>query len=236
MKWLTINTQSSDSFLTIVALLLATVLFTAGVGKTQQLQRGISVQMATTTGAVSLPEADNADAWIVTVTENNDLYFGVDPVTPQSLLGTMKTRPRNRGQELYVKADGRTSFATVAQVLQVAQADRFERVVLLTQQSSGAQPGTIVPPKGLSVWLSSAAVTEAVVVQIGPGEGSPTLKIDNQEVPLKALQHKLELLLQNRSDRAVVLKPGQVQFAYIAHVVDVCDMSGAKTVLAAPEL
>jgi biopolymer transport protein ExbD len=135
-----------------------------------------------------------------------------------------------------VKADGRTSFATVAQVLQVAQADRFERVVLLTQQSSGAQPGTIVPPKGLSVWLSSAAVTEAVVVQIGPGEGSPTLKIDNQEVPLKALQHKLELLLQNRSDRAVVLKPGQVQFAYIAHVVDVCDMSGAKTVLAAPEL
>jgi biopolymer transport protein ExbD len=77
---------------------------------------------------------------------------------------------------------------------------------------------------------------EAVVVQIGPGQGSPTLKVDTQEVPLKALHQKLEQLLQGRSDRVVVLKPGQVPFADVAHVVDVCNMTGAKSVLAAPEL
>jgi biopolymer transport protein ExbD len=220
--------------------LLAIVLFTAGVGKTQQLQAGISVQMPTTTGAVSLPDADNQDAWIVTVTANNELYFGVDPVTPQSLLEAMKSRPRIRGQELYIKSDARTPFAAVTQVLKVAHADWFEKVVLLTQQSSGAQPGTIVPPKGLPLWISSAATSEAVVVQIdpgqSPGEESPTLIIDNKVVPLKALHHKLEQLLQSRSDRAVVLKPGQVPFADVAHVVDVCNMAGAKTVLAAPTL
>lgn len=236
MKSLALSTLRSDNFLTIAALLLATVLFTAGAGKPQQLQKGISVQMPTTTGAASVPEADNQDAWIVTVTESNELYFGIDPVTPQGLLDAMKTRPRNRGQELYIKADGRTSFATVTQILKVAQADLFERVVLLTQQSSGAQAGAIAPPKGLNVWLFSVATPEAVVVQIGPGDTSPTLKIDNQEVPLKALHHMLEQLLQGRSDRVVVLKPGQVPFADVAHVVDVCNMSGAKTVLGTPTL
>ena len=77
---------------------------------------------------------------------------------------------------------------------------------------------------------------EAVVVQIGPGQGSPTLKIDNEGVPLKALHHKLEQLLQNHKDRVVVLKAGQVPFADVAHVVDVCNMSGAKPVLATPTL
>ena len=236
MKSQAIKTLGSENFVVILALLIAIVLFAAGVGKTQQLQPGISVQLATTTAAASVPEADNQDAWIVTVTENNDLYFGVDPVTPQSLLDAMKTRPRNRGQELYIKADGRTAFATVTQVLKVAHADMFDTVILLTQQSSRTQPGTIVPPKGLPIWVGTAAMPEAIIVQIGPGQESPTLIIDNQKAPLKALHQKLEQLLQGRSERVVVLKPGQVPFADVAHVVDVCNMSGAKTVLATPEL
>jgi biopolymer transport protein ExbD len=235
MKSLAIKTLGSDNFVVILALLIAIVLFTAGVGKTQQRQQGVSVQLATTTGAASVPDADNADAWIVTVTEINSLYFGVDAVTPQGLFDAMKIRPRTRGQELFVKADARAPFATVAQVLNAAHADFFDRVILLTGQSSGAQPGTIVPPKGLPLWVGSAA-PEAVVVHIGPGQGSPTLKIDNQEVPLKALHQKLDELLQNHKDRVVVLKPGQVPFADVAHVVDVCNMSGVRSVLATPEL
>jgi len=235
MKSLAIKTLRSDNFVVILALLLATVLFTAGAGKTQQLQRGVSVQLAATTGAGSVPDADNADAWIVTVTEINSLYFGVDPVTPQALADAMKTRPRTRGQELFVKADARAPFSTVAQVLKAAHADSFDRVILLTGQPSSAQPGSIVSPKGLPIWIGSA-VPEAVVVQIGPGEGSPTLKIDDQEVPLKALHQKLEALLQNRKNRVVVLKAGHVPFADVAHVVDVCHMTGAKPVLGTPEL
>lgn len=236
------NTLRKSTHLALnIAIVLGTVLFAAHTIHAQQLQKGVSVQMAVTTSAPSVPEADSGSAWIVTVTGSNDLYFGVDPVTPQGLLDAMKVRPRARAQELFVKADARASFATVAQVLNAAHANLFDRAVLLTGQSSGAQPGTIVSPKGLTLWIGSAALPEAVVVEIGPGQGSPsqespTLKIDNQEVPLKALQLKLEQLLRNHKDRVVVLKAEQVPFVDVVHVVDVCNTSGAKTVLATPTL
>ena len=95
MKLLTIVTRTMNTrTMSSAALMLAAVLFAPAPGKTQQLQRGVSVKMAATSSAPSMPEADDADAWIVTVTENNDLYFGVDPVTPQGLLDAMKIRPR----------------------------------------------------------------------------------------------------------------------------------------------
>jgi biopolymer transport protein TolR len=235
MKLLTVNTRiintrimSTYGFSAV--LILALALFAPAAGKSQQLQRGISVKMAFTTSGPLVPDADNADAWIVTVTGNNDLYFGVDPVTPESLLDAMKTHPRNREQELYVKADAQASFASVRRVLEVAHADRFESVVLLTKQSSEMQP-----PTGLTFWLSSAPMAEAAIVKIDPGQGSPILKIDNEEIPLNALGRKLEQLLQGRSG-AVVLKAGQVPFADVAQVVDVCNMAGAKPVLGTPEL
>ena len=175
MKSLTLKTLDSDNFVVILALLLTAVLFTTGAGKTQQLQPGIRVQLATTTGAASMPDADNADAWIVTVTEINHIYFGVDLVTPQALADAMKARPRIRGQELFVKADARAPFATVAQVLNAARADSFDRAILLTGQPSAAQPGTIVSPKGLPIWLDSAAEPEAVITadQRQPRRKSP---------------------------------------------------------------
>jgi biopolymer transport protein ExbD len=237
MKLLTIVTRTMNTrTMSSAALMLAAVLFAPAPGKTQQLQRGVSVKMAATSSAPSMPEADDADAWIVTVTGDNYLYFGLDPVTSAGLLEAMKSRPRNRGQELYVKADARASFSTVKRVFEVAHADLFDRAVLLTEQSSVARPGAMVPPKGLTVWISSVAAPEAVIVQIGPGQGSPLLKIDNQEVPLNALQHRLEQLMQGRRDRTVVLKAGQVPFADVAHVIDACNMSGAKAVLGTPEL
>jgi biopolymer transport protein ExbD len=222
----TINTRTISG----AALVLALALFAPAAGRTQQLQRGVSVKMAFTTSGPEVPDADNQDAWIVTVTSDNHMYFGVDPVTPEGLFDAMKDRPRNREQELYIKADGQASFATVKQILQVAHADLFEKAVLLTAQSSGV-------PHGLTVWMSSSARPEGIVVQIDPGQASPVLKIDNdnEEAPLSALEQKLKQLLQGRRE-AVVLKAGQVQFADFAHVVDVCNKAGAKPVLGTPEL
>ena len=76
-----------------VSLLVVTILAIAWEARTQTpaLQKGVSVQMASTTGAAQLADADNPDAWIVTVTANGDLYFGVDPVTPENLLEMMKS-------------------------------------------------------------------------------------------------------------------------------------------------
>lgn len=219
----------------LVLITLAIALFALGIDA-QQLQKGVSVQMAVTTSASSLPEADNNDAWIVTITENGDLYFGPDPITPDALSQAMKVRPRIRGHELYVKADARAPFASVRRVLGIAHEDRFGKVFLLTSQQSAQKPGTTTPPKGLPVWVSSESSAVPVVVHISAGQGSPTLKINDAQIPLKALQDKLDQLLEDQNDRVVMLQTGQVPFAHVAHVLDVCNMSSARCVVSMPEL
>lgn len=222
----TINPRTMSS----PALILAALLFAPTSAETQQLQRGVSVKLALTNSGTAVPDADNADAWIVTVTGDNNLYFGIDPETPERLFDAMKTRPRIRDQELYIKADARASFAAVKRVLEVAHADRFEKVVLLTEQSS-----TEKPPTGLTLWLSSSATPGGIIVHIDPGQGSPLLTVDREVVPLNALERELKQFLQGRRE-AVALKAGHVPFAEVAHVVDVCNMSGAKPVFVMPEL
>jgi biopolymer transport protein ExbD len=218
----------------LASILIALIIAGSALAQTPAPQRGISVQMPITTGASLLPDADNPDAWIVTVTESGDLYFGVDLVTPESLQQEMQSRPRNREQELYIKADGRAPSSSMKRVLEVARADRFRRVFLLTATPAATPPGKIVAPAGIPLWIAWPRADAAIVLQISDDHGSPVLKIDNQQVPLKALQHKLEELLQGRNDgnlRIVLLKTDDVPFADLAHVVDVCNMSEARAVL-----
>jgi biopolymer transport protein ExbD len=236
MKRFALSTRksTSDRMLEIAFLAFTAALFSAPLSAAQTMQKGISVQLASTTGAASLPEAANSDAWIVTVTEQGTLYFGVDPVTPEGLVEAMKAHPRIHGQNLYIKADARVPFTCVNRVLEAAHANLFNSAFLLTGQPTGLPAGTIIPPKGLPIWL--AAQSPSVVVHVSSGQGSPRLTINNEVVPIKGLEHKLGLLLQNQSDRVVVLEVEQVPFADVAHVVDVCNMAGAKTVVETPRL
>lgn len=229
-----IQTLPSKAFV-LILITLAIAIFALAIDA-QQLHRGVSVKMAVTTSAPSLPDADNDDAWIVTITENGDLYFGADPITPEGLSQTMKARPRIRGQELYVKADARASFTSVRRVLGIAREDRFGKVFLLTSQQGETKPGTPVVPKGLPVWISSEPNALPVVVHVGAGQGSPMLKVNDEQIPLKALQNRLDQLLDDQNDRVVMIQTGQVPFADVAHVVDVCNMSSARCVVSMPEL
>ena len=121
MHSLVINTlRRSTNLALMTTVVLATVLFAAQTANSQQLQRGVSVQLAPTTNAAPMPDADNQDAWIVAITSDETLYFGVDPVTPSDLADKMKSRPRNRDQKLYVKADARAPVAAVRRVLAAA--------------------------------------------------------------------------------------------------------------------
>jgi biopolymer transport protein ExbD len=122
--------------------------------QTLEMQKGISVQMAASRHAAPMPEADLENAWVVTVTTDGRIYFGVEAVTPETLTRQMQIRPRNRAAKLYVKADAGTPFRSVRQVLYAARVDLFDDVVLLTSQPEPAQPntivpGAIVPPEGL---------------------------------------------------------------------------------------
>jgi len=224
--------------LILTAVILATVLFAPRTGNTQQLQKGVSVQLAPTSNASLMPDADNQDAWIVAVTANGTLYFGIAPVTPSELADKMKSRPRRRDQNLYIKADALAPFAAVRQVLTTAQAMGFEDPVLLTSQSDSPAPGTVASPQGLDVLLAPTSDPATPVVQITKAaQQEPTLQVNHRQIPRSNLKNLLKQLLQTRSEKVVLVKAdGSLSFADVVNIIDTCHSAGAKVIISAPEV
>jgi biopolymer transport protein ExbD len=195
------------------------------------MQKGISVQMAASNNAAPMPEADNANAWVVTVTADGTIYFGTDQVTADGLTEQMKIHPRNRSARLYVKADAEAPFSKVRQVLRAARADLFDDVVLLTSQPDSARTPATVQPEGLDIWIGAEAGANAVMMQIGSERGSTILKINNEAVVPSELQNHLGQIFDNRADRIVVLKASsQMRYAEVIQAIDACRAAGASRV------
>jgi biopolymer transport protein TolR len=124
------------------------------------LQKGISVQMPVTSNAAPMPDADQEDALIVTVTGDGSVCLGVSPIDLDALAREVKARLSNRSEkELYVKADARAPYANVVRVLDVATAAGIERTVLLTSPHESPQPGTVAPANGFTIVNSGFLAT-----------------------------------------------------------------------------
>ena len=240
MSTLVINPlRRSTSFALTTAVVLAITLLAARAGNTQQLQQGIHVQMAQTTTAMPMPDADNNDAWIVSVTADGTLYFGVDPLTPTELTNKMIRTPRRRDQNLYVKADARAPFAAVRTVLTTAHEMGFAASVLLTSQSRPSAPGNMVPPNGLEMLVDPALPSGSVttVVQLNSGQQGPRLTINGDDIPWYALESTLREHFQKGDEKVGLLKAdGQLPFGQVAHVIDTIHSLGAKVMISTPEL
>jgi biopolymer transport protein ExbD len=141
----------------LVAILAAGIapspLAQSGSIATPAMQKGIHVELPATSNAVSLPDADQKDALIVTITEDGSVYLGVDRVNPGALAETVKGVLSDRPEKkLYIKADARTPYANVVKVIDTVRLAGVEVLNLLTAQEETPQPGTVVPPKGIQVW------------------------------------------------------------------------------------
>lgn len=237
MSSITTNTPTSPRYLRF-ALALMTLL-SSSFSHAQQLRQGVSVQMAHTTSAVAYPDADNNDAWIVAVTADGNLYFGVKPVTPDQLLEQMKATPRQRDAKLYIKADARAPFANVARVLEAGREVAFEAPVLLTAQSLHLASGAVVPPYGLEVPIGSAlpAGGVATVVQLLNSEQQkPLLTVNGDEISWSALEGTLRQHFQKGDEKVILLKADErLPFGQVVQVIDTCRATGAKVVVDTPE-
>jgi len=205
--------------------------------QTQPLQRGVSVQMAVTRSASPMPEADNSDAWIVTVAADGSLYLGADPVTPDELAEWMKTHPRNRDARLYIKADARAPFARVDKVLEIGRAMAFDAPVLLTAQHELNPPGSMVPPKGEVVSAGSLlpSGTIATVVEVLLSEHEPTLLVNKDQTSWSALEGTLGQHFAEGDDKVVLVRADvRLPFAEVVRAIDGCRAAGAKVYLAEP--
>jgi len=107
------------------------------------LRPGISVQLPVSHQATAMPEADQQDVTVVTITVDGNLYVGTRPVEPGELTGLTAS-------PVYVKADARVSSQ---QLLTVLSALSNHQVVLLTLPTVTPAPGKLLPPYGVSLTL-----------------------------------------------------------------------------------
>lgn len=205
----------------------------------QQMQKGVSVQLAETTHAKPAPDADQPDAWIVSVSADGGLWFGITRVTPDGLAEKMIQTPRNREQNLYVKADARAPYSAVIQALKAAHVVSFESAILLTGQQTSAQPGRLTPPMGLEVWIENGALSgpKPVELEITSNQGSPVIKVNNQPVAWENLQSALKQVSRNQMESVVRLRAGgDVPCGKVARAIDAARSLGAKVILAIPSV
>lgn len=222
----------SVTFVVFVTMLFAPLRCTA-----QALRKGISVELPVTSNAIAMPDADKEDALIVAVTHNGSVYFGIDPITPAALAEKHGLSSRVE-EKLYIKADARTPYANVMNVLDAVRKAGVTAPNLLTAQHETPEPGKLVPPKGLEVLVgpSLPSGAESTVVQVlNSGQRWPVLKINNEEIPWATLESRLRQLFTNRSEKVVLVKAdGLLPFARVVHVIDVCRSTGAIVFLVTP--
>jgi biopolymer transport protein TolR len=226
----------------LLALTLTTGVVPAVAAQSPEvMQKGISVELPVTSNSVPMPDADQEDSLIVSVTNDGNVYFGVNPISPAALAEKIRGGLFKRTEKkLYIKADARTPYANVVKVLDAVRTEGVEALNLLTAQRASSEPGTLVPPRGLEVMIGSPlpSGSEAIVVQVlNSGQGRPTLKINNEHIPWPTLQSALRQLFQNRREKMVLVKAeGTLPFEDIVDVADACRSRGARVVLVTPAL
>lgn len=201
-------------------------------GQTPALREGVSVQLPETNNAVAFPAADDADAWIVAVTADGGLYFGLKPVTPEQLQEEMRITPRRRDARLYIKADARAPFATLKQALHAAQEDLFETAVLLTQQPEKDSLQAFLPPQGLEIHLALPSSSTTVAQLQDSGGATPRLKVNDQEFPWSVLQSALSRASRGQAGTTVVIEAdGSLPSGLVIRVIDLSRLTGANVAI-----
>ena len=113
---------------------------------TPMLQKGISVDMAKVNNPEQMPDADKEDALLVSITRDGKVYFGSEQITVDNLTTKVKDRLANKADKrVYVKADMRTRFGGVVQVVDSVRAAGVDDLGLLTDQRKTAPPAPAAP-------------------------------------------------------------------------------------------
>ena len=220
-----LQTLQSRHFVMILTYTLGITLFAAVGIHAQQMQQGISVTMAETKNAVAAPEADTPGAWIVTITADGRLYFGVKPVTPQQLFETMEATPRHRDAKLYIKADAHSTFVSLKTALGPARSVWFADAVLLTSQPAPSDSAGVVSPQGIDVRITPQRQA-AIDVRLSRQSETSQLTINGKAEDWSQLDSGLKNLVRP-GDVVQVEAADAVPFADVIRVLDAARTTGA---------
>ncbi|HYE23981.1 MAG TPA: biopolymer transporter ExbD [Clostridia bacterium] len=114
---------------------------------TPMLQKGVSVDLATTDNPVQMPDADKEDSLLVAVMRDGTIFFGSDKVSADQLANMVKDKLMNKADKrVFVKADARAKYGSVVEVVDNVRSAGVDQLGLLTEQRK--QGGFDVPAGG----------------------------------------------------------------------------------------
>ena len=102
---------------------------------TPMLQKGQSVDLVKTDNPTAMPDADKEDALLVAITHDGKIYFGQDQVSQEKLTDIVKDKLANKtDKRVFVKADRRSKYGLVTDVVDDVRSAGVDELGLLTEQ------------------------------------------------------------------------------------------------------
>ena len=103
---------------------------------TPMLQKTVTVELAKATNPIKMEDADKENALVVAVTKDGGIYFNSAKMQDASqLTEKIKDAVANRtNKEVFVKADARTRYKNVVDVVDNVRSAGVDQLGLLTEQ------------------------------------------------------------------------------------------------------
>jgi biopolymer transport protein ExbD/biopolymer transport protein TolR len=102
---------------------------------TPMLSKGVSVDLAKTRNPIAMQAADKSDAIVCAITRDGKTWLGTTQTNPEDMPGKVKDLLINRlDHTVFVKADSRSRYERVVDVVDNLRAAGVDQLGLLTEQ------------------------------------------------------------------------------------------------------
>jgi biopolymer transport protein TolR len=107
---------------------------------TPMLVKGVDVTLPKASNPIPMPDADRDDAIIVAVNRDGRIFLDTTQVLPEALTGKIKelldNRKKNAPKMVFVRADARTKYKAVVDVVDNVRSAGVDQLGLLTERKS----------------------------------------------------------------------------------------------------
>jgi biopolymer transport protein ExbD len=113
---------------------------------TPMLSKGISVDMAKANNPIAMQAADKEDAVLVAIARDGRSYLGTEQLPPDALPQKVKDLLTSKlDKTVYVRADARSKYERVVEVIDNLRAAGVDQIGLLTEEIQKDKPATATP-------------------------------------------------------------------------------------------
>jgi biopolymer transport protein ExbD/biopolymer transport protein TolR len=103
---------------------------------TPMLSKGVSVELVKTNHPIAMQAADKSDAIVCAITRDGKTFLNTTATLPEDLPGKVKDLLANRlDKTVFVKADARSRYERVVEVVDNLRAAGVDQLGLLTDQN-----------------------------------------------------------------------------------------------------